>query len=138
MKKQQWIGCLIVLVVAAGGAFYGGMKYGQSKDAAAASLARAARSQQFGGGRGGALGGMRGANGGGFTTGDVISKDDKSITLKLRDGGSKIIFYSPATTVMKSVSGTMQDVAAGESVMISGAANADGSVNAESIQVRSK
>ena len=95
---NKFIPFIIAIVVIGGGSFYGGMKYAQSKSSADmrggfANLSpeeRHARIQQFGqanGSRGGERNG-----GGGSTAGEVLAKDDKSITIKLRDGGSKIIF----------------------------------------------
>jgi hypothetical protein len=71
-------------------------------------------------------------------SGDIISKDDKSITIKLRDGGSKIVFLSTSTPITKSVSGATSDLSQNESVLIQGISNADGSVSAQSIQIRPK
>ena len=102
---------VITLIAVAGGSFFGGMKYAESKSARGrlsqadfqglqdlSPEERQQRLQQFGtsvgGFRGGANGG-RGGQGGGFTAGEIILKDDKSVTVKLRDGsGSKIIFVS--------------------------------------------
>ena len=136
---------IMSIVIFGGGSFYAGMKYDQSKNPVAAGNTgrfaalspeeRQARSQQFGGMMGMGGRGMR-AGQGGFSAGEILSKDDKSITIKLRDGGSKIIFLSDTTKVMKAVDGSSKDLAVGEQVIAAGKTNADGSVTAESVQVR--
>ena len=123
----------IVVAVAVGGAsFYGGMKYGESssKNSARQNFAGQANAGGFRGGRTG------GQAGGGFVSGEVIAKDDKTVTLKLRDGGSKIIFYSETTEIGKFVNGGTGDLEVGKSVTVNGKANTDGSITAESIQLR--
>lgn len=139
---------IIVLIVGAG-AFYGGMQYDKSKNSAsnlsAAAFAnlspqeRQARLQQMSANGQGAQGtGQRSnrASGGGFVSGQIIAKDDKSITLKLPDGSSKIVFFSDSTSVMKSESGAAADLANGQQVTINGTTNQDGSVTAQNIQIR--
>ncbi|MBI5153100.1 MAG: hypothetical protein HZA36_01435 [Parcubacteria group bacterium] len=126
MNKNVMVGVAILLV--GGGAFHGGVKYAENNRG------------NGGGGRGAfgqmGNGGQRGvARGGGFTTGEVISKDDKSITLKLRDGGSKIIFFTESTKVMKNTDGPLKDIETGTQISTTGNANQDGSVNAQSIQI---
>ena len=99
MSKKIIIIFVLTHIIAIGVGVYGGMKYGQ------ANVPVPAR----GGGNFSGSGGMRGAgrvNGGGFSSGQIISKDDKSITIKLQDGGSKIVFFSGSTAVMKSASGS--------------------------------
>lgn len=125
---------IIVAVVVGVVGFYGGMQYGKSSAASATPGSGRGNFQGFGG-QGGGMMRTRGMNGG-FTGGSILSKDDKSITLKLRDGGSKIIFFSAATKVMKSTAGATGDLAVGGDVTVMGTTNSDGSITADSIQIR--
>ena len=130
MNKTIMIVLVVAVTVVGGSAFYGGMKYDQGKN----KTERQAGTRQFVGSNGG----PRGARAGnGFAGGEVISKDDKSITIKLQDGGSKIVFVSDSTAVMKSAQGSLGDVAVGGQVMATGSPNPDGSISAQSIQIRS-
>jgi len=72
----------------------------------------------------------------GLTSGSILSMDAQSITIKLRDGGSKIVFYTDKTSVAKSTSGTIKDLAVGTEVSVTGKSNTDGSMNADSVQIR--
>lgn len=124
---------IAVAVVVGSGSFYGGMKYAQNKTPQA--------SRQFNMANGGTAGqnGLRGARSGmrnGFASGEIIARDEKSITVKLQDGGSKIIFLSDATRIGKSVDGVVADLANGIQVLVNGDANSDGSINATTIQIR--
>ena len=79
---------------------------------------------------------MRGAGAGGFVTGQVIAKDTSSITIKLRDGGSQILLLGGSTIIMKATTGTLADLAIGSDITATGASNSDGSLTAQSIQLR--
>lgn len=138
-KKNIVIGILIVVLIG-GGAFYGGMKYAQgasvnTRDSFGniSSAPRQALFQQNGGIQGTGRG-MR--NGGGFSSGQIISKDDKSITLKLKNGGSEIVFLTPETPVLKTTEGAQSDLTIGTNVVVTGTANQDGSISAQSVQLR--
>jgi len=121
----------------AGGAFYGGMTYGENKTTQGISQERQQRFQQMDASATGAMGGRSGNQAGNnFVTGEILSKDDKSITVKLRDGSSKIIFFSDTTEVDKFTSGSSSDLEVGKTVMITGKTNQDGSITAQSIQLR--
>lgn len=135
-NKKIVIGVLVCLVVA-GLSFWGGMKYGQSKNSNFALNSRQGGfNQNLVAGQNGGRIGMRGSTGGGFVTGEILSKDEKSMTIKIRDGGSKIVFFSPTTKVEKTVDGTIVDASVGKQVTIVGTTNSDGSVVATSIQMR--
>ena len=125
---------VIAVILVGSGSFYAGMKYDQGKTGATLGGNGQTRNQQFGGMGGGGGRGVR-ANGG-FSSGEILSKDDKSITLKLRDGGSKIIFLSTSTQIMKATEGALKDLNVGEEVTATGSTNADGSITAQSVQVR--
>ncbi len=84
------------------------------------------------GGDGQRLGGA----GAGLVSGEIISKDDTSITIKMRSGGSKIVFYSSTTEIGKFTRGSLADLNIGETVTATGSTNSDGSVTAQSIQMR--
>lgn len=141
MKKTILITALILIVGA--GAFFGGMEYGQSNKQAKGNnnfrnianmqnLSEEQRQQMMQQAEG-----RRGAGGnGGFTSGKIIAKDDKSITVELNGGGSKIVFFSDATKVGQYTDGKIDDLAVGKSVMVNGSSNQDGSVTAQMIQVR--
>ena len=75
---------------------------------------------------------------GGGMIGDVLSKDDKSITVKLCDGGSKIVFYISSTIVRQTTEVIINDIKEGTPIIVQGQANPDGSVTAQSIQLRSE
>lgn len=134
---KKFLPIVIIILLIAGAAFFGGMKYGQSKNS----------SRRFSGqnmGTGGPANGRAGNQaGGGLTSGEIISKDDpakdgagKSINVKLQNGSSKIVFYSDTTEVGKFVNGISSDLEIGKSVMITGTTNSDGSITAKSIQLR--
>jgi hypothetical protein len=125
------ISVVATAVVVGGVAFYGGMKYVQGK-------AVSDRQQRFGQAGANIGGGFRGQGGagGGLVSGDIISKDAQSITVKMRDGSSKIVFYSDTTEVSKFVAGTPADLTVGKTVTIIGKTNPDGSVTAISVQLR--
>jgi hypothetical protein len=131
MTKKTFVTVAVIVVLVGGGSFYGGMRYAQSTRQNFAS-------RNLGGQRNGTanIGGLRGGGSGGFTAGEIIAKDNTSITIKLNDGGSKIVFYSDATEVDKFAKGTAGDLQIGESVTVSGQANQDGSLTAQTIQIR--
>ncbi len=143
-KKIIPIVIVVGIIVIGAGAFFGGMKYGQSKNpgifraggnfANLSAEERQARFAQMGAGDTNGARGMR--TNGGFTAGEILSKDDKSITVKLADGGSKIILLADSTQITKTAEGSSNDLTTGQQVTVTGTANSDGSISAQSIQIR--
>jgi len=134
MKKMLPV-ILVTALVAGGIMFYIGFKYGQNQKTTS-GLSAQDRQQRFGQGSAGRGNRFGGATGGGFVSGEIISKDDKSITVKLRDGGSKIIFFSDSTKIMKEVDAKNEDLKVGDNVTGNGTGNQDGSINAQTLQLR--
>ncbi len=130
LTKQQIGIAIAVVIVLCGASFYAGNKYGQGQNNNNTQSQQA--SARFG--QGGGARGMRG--GAGFINGNVLSKDDKSITVQLHDGGSKIVFLSGSATIAKAVQGSVADLTVGQQVMVNGTANPDGSITAQNVQIR--
>ncbi len=122
----------IAIFIAGGTGFYGGMKYQETK---IPSFPRQAGMNTFGAGRMGQNQAVRAGVGGRPIAGEVIGSDDVSITIKLQDGSSKIIFVSERTDINKASKGTRTDVQVGENVAVFGQENPDGSIAASSIQL---
>jgi len=139
MQNKKLIMIIVVVIIVGAGAFFGGTAYEKSS-LSKQGLLRSASGGANGGNRQGgrAFSGAQGGNGaqGDFTSGQIMSKDDKSITVKTHDGGSKIIFFSDSTAIGKSVSGSAADLASGQQVMASGKTNSDGTLAADNIQIR--
>ena len=131
----------LVLVVSIAG-FFGGMKYEQMQQ----EKARSARFQGMGfGNQGTQTNGSqtpsqpnvqtKNSIGGRPVTGEVIGKDDTSITVKTQDGGSRIIILSGTTTYSKTTEGTKDDVTVGSQISVIGTENQDKSITAQSVQL---
>ena len=136
MKHSEKIIPIIAAVIIAGGlGFYGGTKYG-GQNKVASMMNGGPGGQGFAGGQRGVAAGGRSMAGGGFTGGEILAKDAESITVKMRDGGSKIILLAPSTQVLKSTSGSVNDLTVGEQVTVTGTANPDGSISGQFLQIR--
>jgi len=138
MKKTILIFIVLIVLVGAG-SFYGGMKYQQNKSSSSRisgqgfqNLTAEQRQQML---QGNAGAGVRRGNGVNFLAGEVISKDDKSLTLKISDGGSKIVFFSASTKISKMADGSVNDLEIGKTITVNGQQNSDGSYTASTIQL---
>ena len=146
MKNKKTVGLVIGFIIVAGISFYAGGKF--TSNSGPAPMAQ--NGNGFTRNGAGANGGQRGMRaGGGFVSGQIVSKDATSITVQLspmggQNGstntqtqeGSKIVFYTNGTNVMKTTNGTIDDLTVGKDISVTGTANSDGSVSAQSIQIR--
>ena len=128
--KNNFLILTVVIVIVGVIAFFGGMKFQESKSGGN----RQFNAGQFNnGGRGGNTGGRFG--GARPVMGEILSSDDKSITVKIQDGSSKIILISDKTAVNKASNATKADLTTGAQVAVFGNENSDGSVTAQNIQL---
>lgn len=122
---------LLLIVIFTGIGFFAGTKYQQTRIFSQRS--------QFGG----RIQGVnnpgnqvnRGRIGGRQVVGEIISQDDRTITVKLQDGSSKVILLSETTSINKASQGSPADLTVGLKVGVFGTENADGSVTAQNIQL---
>ncbi len=121
--NKTLIGIVAIIILISGAAFYGGMLYGKS---ARPDLSANLNRQRINGAQ----------QNGGFSGGQIIKKDNTSITVQSTNGGSQIILFSDSTKVMKSAEGSAADLIVGGQVTVTGSKNQDGSITAQSIQIR--
>jgi len=124
---------MIIVGLVLGGAvgFFGGMKYQESKVSTSLNMDNGGRQ----GGRNGPGGGRSSQGAFRPTAGKIVSSDDKSITVQLQDGSSKIILITDKTQINKADKATKDDLKTGEQVAVFGMTNSDGSINAQTIQL---
>lgn len=123
---------IIVALVVGAAAFFGGMQYQKTQASGPMQgQLRGANGQGQGGfqGRGGAGQGMM------PVSGEIISQDDSSITVKMQDGSSKIVILSDDTNINKSSEGSKADLTTGETVTATGTTNSDGSLTAQNVSI---
>lgn len=139
MKNKIIVPILVTVVVAGGIGFYAGMQVGKgAAPASGGSVSyQGGGGQGFQGGAGGPSGaGRRGGLAGGIVTGQVLSLSGGNLTVQSRSGSSQLVILPGSAAVTKSVSGSASDITAGETVMIQGTPNSDGSITAQTVQIR--
>ncbi len=128
MKKNDILIMLAVAVVFGLGGFFGGKQYQKSHQPAFGFGQRLA----------GQTIGSTAPRNGNFqrpVSGEIISQDDKSVTVKMQDGSTKIVIVSDKTAINKATEGTKADLKTGEQITVMGTANSDGSLAAQTISI---
>jgi hypothetical protein len=129
-NNNLFISIAITAVIAGGVGYYIGQKSG-------ATVNTSGRGQMMTGGQGMGRGGFaRGGSNGNVVAGEVVNMSDASLTVKTRDGSSRVVLLTGGTKVAKQVEGIKTDVKQGLNVMVIGTQNGDGSVTAETVQIR--
>ncbi|MCL4208415.1 hypothetical protein KJZ63_02150 [Patescibacteria group bacterium] len=135
------------LAVVGATSFYAGTKFQQSRSFSggfgsgnfAGRMMDSAGNRQFdikrtgGSTQGFQVGGMLGS--GRPASGEIIAVDGQSLTIKSQDGSTKIVLLSDKTTVNKTEAGATSDLKTGESIMVVGTPNQDGSLTAQVINL---
>ncbi len=127
--KNNWIITILLVIIVGGGAFFAGMQFQKSQRPGMMQFANGANGQfrmRFGNSQNGAVRPVRG---------QVVSADSNSLTVKMTDGSTKIVLVTGNTMLLKSTSAALSDIKTGDTVMVFGAANADGSVTAQNVQI---
>lgn len=132
LKNKYTVIIIIVAIVIGSAAFFGGMKYQESKDR---SENGPSRFQGVEGRGGGQNGGGRFGGGTRPVNGEILNVDAATITVKLADGGSKIVLFNDKTSINKASEGTKDELKTGVKVAVFGTENTDGSITAANIQI---
>ncbi len=134
MNNKNIITLVVVSLVVGIAAFYGGMTYAQRQRVPI--TASGFRNNMNS--RNSAQPGMYrfgGQNGERPVSGEIVSGDDKTLTVKMNDGSTKIIILSQTTSINKASQGSVADLVKGERVLVVGKTNLDGSITAQNIQL---
>ncbi len=129
MKQNTAVLVLVVALVFGVGGFFAGKYMGNTS-----GTSRFAGQGNRGFGSSGTFGaGARGGNR--PVTGQILSSDAQSITVKLADGSTKIVLLTGSTQINQATAATKDDLKTGTTIAAFGVTNADGSVTAQSVQI---
>jgi hypothetical protein len=140
-RKQVIIACAITAVLAGGVGYVGGIKMSSLRRMSPLGNRGGDQMINFRNG-GNAQNTGRSAGSapnmmirGGAVTGEVTAKDDKSMTVKMSDGSSRIVILSDKTTYRISEESSIEKIAVGTKIAVFGESGTDGSVTAASIEI---
>ena len=67
---------------------------------------------------------------GGMVTGEIIAQDEKTITVKIQDGSTKMVIFGDSTMYSKTQTAEKSELSVGNQVRIFGTVNSNGSITA--------
>jgi hypothetical protein len=123
---RRWLTPLLAVIAALVVGVFGGILIGHST--ASASTSTSTESSQTGGFPGNGQG-----RSGNVTSGTITSIDGDTVTLKAIDGSTVKVTTSGATTITKSDTAKVTDLAAGETVTVIGTTDSSGNVTATTV-----
>ncbi len=144
MGTRNFVAAIIATaIVFGGGGFYGGMAYQKSQAPALGGNGQLSGMVGRAAGTGGRSRSGRGNNGyrrlfgegAKPVTGKIISQDNKSITIQLHDGSTRIIMLSDKTQISKATTGNKDDLKIGTRAFVVGTENSDGSISADMVSI---
>lgn len=149
-KTIKIILSIVGVLVIAGASFYGGMVVGKNQATASTATLPLNMPEGFQPPDGVAFPsdgtrpfGVRGQGNGaagfaaqpGMTFGAIESIDGNTLTLTTQAGGAVTVQVTGTTLIEKNASVAVSDLAVGDTVIVSGSDNSDGSITARSVQV---
>ncbi|NTU46355.1 hypothetical protein HGA88_01905 [Candidatus Roizmanbacteria bacterium] len=145
-KKFNLITVIVVGIFTGIFGFFGGLQYQKSQNGTSPSAqfagtnAQPENAQGGNGGSGTTTSGTRptsGANAQGKRpiSGEIVSIDKDSITVKTQDGSSKIVIYSTQTKVNKTTEAAVSELKTGTQINVIGSEGTDGTVTAQTIAI---
>lgn len=129
VNKTLVISALLV-ILALGGGFLAGITYEKGKTV----VRNGFYAETQGGQMRGRFGGQGRQN---FrpVRGQVVSLDKNTMTVKLQNGNTEIVVFGQSTQFAKSSTASASEVQSGDTVMVVGTQNTDGSVTAQDVQI---
>ncbi len=131
-RTLQIVLSVVVLVIVAGGSFYGGMLFGERQ-------VQSARAGRFTGGPGGGLngqgGGFNNGQGRGGVFGQITEVGSNYIMVTDNSGAQTKVLVTDTTLIEKNASVKLTDLTNGDNVIDSGSQGSDGSYTARSVQI---
>jgi len=143
MNLKKIVGTVIVGIVVFGAGFGSGIYY--QKKSGTSATSGTLPSGNFDGTRpnginGGTppngIDGRNGGPGGGGVSGEIITKNDSSITVKKSDGSTVIVYFDDSITVSKNETGSVSDLTVGVPIQAIGTTNSDKSVTGKNIIIQ--
>ena len=143
-RALQIILAIVVVVAVAGGSFYGGMVYGKQQSQVLPGVVFRQGGQPGSGENGqfqfpndnqqGGGGTRQGVTGSGVF-GEITQIGDGLLVIKDTNGKETQVHVTDTTLIEKNASVSISDLAAGETVIVSGSQADDGTITARSVQV---